>query len=99
MIESVEDRARAVECLLMAERARNKHEKQRWLSLAESWLQIAHVRRVSARSNAHDAAPARDRNARTSSAANWHLRYAAVLGLGTGFLIGVWIMIRSHYVG
>jgi hypothetical protein len=32
MIESVEDRARAVECLLMAERARNKHEKQRWRS-------------------------------------------------------------------
>jgi hypothetical protein len=99
MIEIDEDRARAAECLRMAKRAGNEDEEQSWLVLAESWLQSAQIRQISATPNIYMPPPARSRNVRRSSGANWRLQYAAVLALGTCFILGVWLVIKFHYIG
>jgi hypothetical protein len=41
MHDDIDNRSRAVECLLRANRAHDKAEKEAWLTLCESWLKLA----------------------------------------------------------
>lgn len=101
MNEYDEERACAAECLRMAKSVRNEDEKQSWLALADSWVLTFQLRQVTAR-GAYDDVPApRELHQydRTRNAARWRQRYAAVLALGTCFLVGLWAVLRSHYIG
>jgi hypothetical protein len=101
MNENDEDRACAAECLHMAKSVQNEDEKQSWLALTDSWLLTFQLRQVTARGIYSDAPVRRElhQDTRTEHAARWGQRYVAALALGTCFLIGLWAVIRSHYVG
>jgi hypothetical protein len=43
MRDDIDNRAAAVECLLLANRAHDEAEKEAWLALCENWLKLAQL--------------------------------------------------------